>query len=124
MTFLRVCSGRFEKDMLVQHPRLGRKVRMVRPHRLVARDRETVDEAYADEVVQARLSTEYGVQTDVERMGAVSARWISGNPQEIATIRWTSRSTIRAGSGRAAGGGGRLGLGSRLLRTRELSDPF
>src|SRR6185369_8686500 len=25
MAFVRVCSGRFEKDMMVHHPRLGRK---------------------------------------------------------------------------------------------------
>lgn len=51
MAFLRICSGRFEKDMLVQHPRLGRQIRMSRPHRLFARDRETVDEAYAGDVI-------------------------------------------------------------------------
>lgn len=51
MAFLRVCSGRFEKDMQVHHPRLGRQVRMTRPHRLFARDRETVDEAYPGDVI-------------------------------------------------------------------------
>ncbi len=51
MAFLRVCSGRFEKDMLVQHPRLGRSIRMSRPHRLFARERETVDEAFPGDVV-------------------------------------------------------------------------
>ncbi len=51
MAFLRVCSGRFEKDMMVNHPRLGRTVRMSRPHRLFARDRETVDEAYPGDVI-------------------------------------------------------------------------
>lgn len=51
MAFLRVCSGRFEKDMLVHHPRLGRKVRMSRPHRLFARDRETVESAYPGDVI-------------------------------------------------------------------------
>lgn len=51
MAFLRVCSGRFQKDMLVYHPRLGREVRMTRPHRLFARDRETVTEAFPGDVV-------------------------------------------------------------------------
>jgi peptide chain release factor 3 len=51
MAFLRVCSGRFEKDMQVHHPRLGRQVRMTRPHRLFARDRETVDEAFPGDVI-------------------------------------------------------------------------
>jgi len=51
MAFLRVCSGRFEKDMVVHHPRLGRRVRLTRPHRLFARERETVEEAFPGDVV-------------------------------------------------------------------------
>jgi len=51
IAFLRVCSGRFQKDMVVHHPRLGRNIRMSRPHRLFARDRETVEEAYPGDVV-------------------------------------------------------------------------
>ena len=51
MAFLRVCSGRFRKDMEVQHPRLGRAVRLTRPHRLFARERETVEEAWPGDVV-------------------------------------------------------------------------
>lgn len=51
MAFLRICSGRFEKDMMVHHARLGRKIRMTRPHRLFGRDRETIDEAYPGDVV-------------------------------------------------------------------------
>ncbi len=51
MAFLRVCSGRFEKDMAVYHPRLGRSIRMSRPHRLFAQDRETVEEAYPGDVI-------------------------------------------------------------------------
>ncbi len=51
MAFLRVCSGRFEKDLMVHHPRLNRKVRMARPHRLFARDRETLEEAFPGDVI-------------------------------------------------------------------------
>jgi peptide chain release factor 3 len=51
MAFVRVCSGKFEKDMTVQHTRLNRAVRMSRPHRLFAQKRETVDEAYPGDVI-------------------------------------------------------------------------
>ncbi|MBV9496460.1 MAG: peptide chain release factor 3, partial [Acidobacteria bacterium] len=51
LAFLRVTSGIFEKDMLVHHSRLGREVRMTRPHRLFARDRETIDKAYPGDVI-------------------------------------------------------------------------
>jgi peptide chain release factor 3 len=51
LAFMRVCSGVFEKDMSVQHARLGRVVRMTRPHRLFARDRETIDRAFPGDVI-------------------------------------------------------------------------
>jgi peptide chain release factor 3 len=51
LAFLRVCSGSFEKDMEVFHSRLGRTVRMTRPHRLFARERETVEQAYPGDVL-------------------------------------------------------------------------
>ncbi|MCU1350355.1 MAG: peptide chain release factor, partial [Acidobacteria bacterium] len=51
LAFMRVCSGVFEKDMLVHHSRLDREVRMTRPHRLFARERETVDRAYPGDII-------------------------------------------------------------------------
>src|SRR5690242_19692175 len=51
LAFMRVCSGVFEKDMLVHHSRLAREVRMTRPHRLFARDRETIERAYPGDVI-------------------------------------------------------------------------
>ncbi len=51
MAILRICSGRFQRDMWVYHPRLGKKIRMTKLHRLFARDRETLDEAFAGDVV-------------------------------------------------------------------------
>jgi peptide chain release factor 3 len=51
MAFLRVCSGRFEKDMDVHHARLDRRIRLSRPHRLFAQERTTAEVAYAGDVV-------------------------------------------------------------------------
>ena len=51
LAFMRVCSGVFEKDMLVHHSRLDREVRMTRPHRLFARERETIEVAYPGDVI-------------------------------------------------------------------------
>jgi len=51
LAFMRVCSGVFEKDMVVHHTRLDREVRMTRPHRLFARDRETIERAYPGDVI-------------------------------------------------------------------------
>ena len=49
--FLRVCSGRFERDMVVKHHRLGQDVRLSRPHSLVAKGRNTVDVAYPGDII-------------------------------------------------------------------------
>jgi peptide chain release factor 3 len=51
MAFLRICSGYFKKDMVVYHPRLAQSMRVSRPHRLFARERETVESAYAGDVI-------------------------------------------------------------------------
>ena len=51
LAFMRITSGVFEKDMEVRHARLGREVRMTRPHRLFARERETIERAYPGDVI-------------------------------------------------------------------------
>ena len=54
IAFMRVCSGRFERDMKVFHPRTGKSVRLSSSHKLFGRERETVDEAYAGRRHRAR----------------------------------------------------------------------
>jgi len=51
VAFLRVCSGRLTRDMLVKHDRLGETLRLSRVYRFFGRDRETVPEAYAGDIV-------------------------------------------------------------------------
>ena len=51
MAFLRVCSGRFEKDMTVHHARLNRSIRLSRAYRLFGRDREPIEEAFPGDVI-------------------------------------------------------------------------
>ncbi len=49
--FLRIVSGCFRRDMGVFHSRTGQKMRLGNSQRLFAQDRETVDEAFAGDVV-------------------------------------------------------------------------
>lgn len=51
VAFIRICSGKFERGMKVQHMRLDREVRLAFSSQFVAQDRETVDEAYAGDIV-------------------------------------------------------------------------
>ncbi len=51
VAFVRVCTGKFEKDMIVNHARTGKTVRLSRPQKLFAQDRESIEEAYAGDVI-------------------------------------------------------------------------
>ncbi|MGQ9870978.1 peptide chain release factor 3 [Leptodesmis sp.] len=51
VAFVRVCSGKFEKDMAVSHARTGKTVRLSRPQKLFAQDREVIEEAYPGDVI-------------------------------------------------------------------------
>jgi peptide chain release factor 3 len=51
LAFLRICSGRFGRDLVVHHHRLDRDVRLSRPHSMVAQERNTLDEAFPGDVV-------------------------------------------------------------------------
>ena len=51
VAFMRICSGRFERNMKSFHVRLGRDMRLGRPTQFMAQDRSLVDEAYAGDIV-------------------------------------------------------------------------
>jgi peptide chain release factor 3 len=51
IAFVRVCSGKFEKDMTVTHVRSGKNVRLSHAQKLFAQGREALDEAYAGDVI-------------------------------------------------------------------------
>lgn len=51
IAFIRICSGQFERGMKVNHMRLGRELRLSFSSQFVAQERETVDVAYAGDIV-------------------------------------------------------------------------
>ncbi len=51
VAFIRVCTGKFEKDMTVKHARTGKTVRLSRPQKLFAQGRESLDVAYPGDVI-------------------------------------------------------------------------
>ncbi len=51
VAFIRIVSGEFKRDMTVAHPRTGKPVRLSNSQRLFAAERETVDSAWAGDVV-------------------------------------------------------------------------
>ena len=51
IAFIRVCSGRFERDMTVFHSRSEKKVRLSSSHKLFGNERETLNEAFPGDVI-------------------------------------------------------------------------
>jgi peptide chain release factor 3 len=51
IAFLRVCSGRFERNKYFHHVRLDKNVRFSNPYTFLARDKDVIEEAFPGDVV-------------------------------------------------------------------------
>ncbi len=51
IAFLRVCSGRFERNKYFHHVRLDKDVRFSNPYTFLAREKDVIDEAFPGDVV-------------------------------------------------------------------------
>ena len=51
LAFMRICSGKFERDAEYYHIQGGKKMRLSQPQQLMASEREIVDEAYAGDII-------------------------------------------------------------------------
>jgi peptide chain release factor 3 len=82
IAFLRICSGRFERDMTVMHSRTGKKVRLSSAHKLFAQERETVDEAFAGDVIGLVGHSEFGIGDTLTEDAAIAYHEIPRFPPE------------------------------------------
>jgi peptide chain release factor 3 len=82
IAFLRICSGRFLRDMSVIHQRTGKKVRLSSAHKLFAQERETVDEAYAGDVIGLVGHSEFGIGDTLTEDPGVTYQEIPRFPPE------------------------------------------
>lgn len=51
IAFLRICSGRFERNKFYHHVRLDKDVRFSNPYNFMAQDKEVIDEGFPGDVV-------------------------------------------------------------------------
>ncbi len=51
IAFMRICSGKFERDTEVYHMQSGKKLRLSQPQQMMASEREIIDEAYAGDII-------------------------------------------------------------------------
>lgn len=61
IAFLRICSGKFTRDMQAYHVNSGKKVRLSNSQKLFAQDRETIDEAYPGDIIGFVGNTNFGI---------------------------------------------------------------
>jgi peptide chain release factor 3 len=61
VAFVRVCSGRFTRDLSVIHSQSGKSYRLANAHKIFGRDREIIDEAYAGDVIGLVGYSDFGI---------------------------------------------------------------
>ena len=61
VAFLRICSGKFERGMDLVHSQSGKTLRLMRPYKAFANEREIIDEAFAGEVLGLPNSGDFSI---------------------------------------------------------------
>ena len=85
IAFVRICSGKFERDMMVTHQRTGKTVRLSSSHKLFGQERETVDEAWPGDVIGLVGHGEFGIGDTLTEDKAIVYDEIPRFPPEVFT---------------------------------------
>ncbi|MCQ2770839.1 MAG: peptide chain release factor 3 [Clostridia bacterium] len=51
IAFMRICSGKFERNKEYFHVQQGKSIKLAQPQQLMAQEREIIDEAYAGDII-------------------------------------------------------------------------
>ncbi|HVU32762.1 MAG TPA: peptide chain release factor 3 [Opitutaceae bacterium] len=86
IAFLRVCSGKFERDMNVVHTRSGKTVRLSSSHKLFGQERETVNEAWPGDVIGLVGHGEFGIGDTLTEDRGIVFNEIPRFPPEVFTF--------------------------------------
>jgi len=88
VAFVRICSGRFERDMTVRNGRTGKDVRLSRAMRLFASERESLEAAYAGDVVGLANPGVFAIGDSLSEGKAVQfERFPAFAPEHFAQVR-------------------------------------
>ena len=83
MAFIRVCSGKFERDLVVKHPRSKKDVRLSRSHNMFGGERQTVDAAYPGDIVGVVNPGAFAIGDTVSVRGGFSYPPLPKFPPEV-----------------------------------------
>ena len=85
IAFVRICSGKFERDMMVTHQRSGKTMRLSSSHKLFGQERETVDEAWPGDVIGLVGHSEFGIGDTLTEDKSIVYDEIPRFPPEVFT---------------------------------------
>lgn len=83
MAFLRICSGRFQRDMSVLHHRTNKEIRLSRSYAMAGQGRETVDVAYPGDIVGVINPGAFSIGDTVSCTGGFSFKGMPSFPPEV-----------------------------------------
>ena len=90
IAFVRVCSGKFQRDMMVTHTQSGEKLRLSSSHKLFGQERETLEEAFPGDVVGLVNANDVRVGDSLYEMDPVTFPPIpSFAPEHFGIVRTT-----------------------------------
>ena len=83
IAFIRVCSGKFQKDMQVADPESGKMIRLSYPQRMFGQERETVEEAYPGDIVGLVAHRSFRIGDTLSANPAIRYHEIPRFPPEV-----------------------------------------
>ena len=90
VAFLRVVSGRFERDMTVTHAQTGKTMRLPRPYRFFANEREVIEEAFPGDIIGLPGNGQFGIGDTLSAEGSFRFAPIPRfEPEHFALLRNT-----------------------------------
>lgn len=82
IAFVRICSGKFSRDMSVVHVPSGKRIRLSSSHKLMGKERETADEAYAGDIIGLVGHSEFSIGDTLSEQPDILYREIPRFPPE------------------------------------------
>ena len=81
--FIRICSGLFEKDMMVLDPETGKPVRLAYPQKLFGTERESIERAYPGDIVGLVAHRSFSIGDTLTTEPGLQYREIPRFPPEV-----------------------------------------
>jgi peptide chain release factor 3 len=86
IAFMRICSGKFERDMYIWHSGTGKELKLSNSHKLFGQDREIVNEGYPGDIVGLVGHSEFRIGDTLSEDKNIVYHEIPKFPPEVFTF--------------------------------------